>query len=120
MRFSRAAGILLILAGIVFWIVQRERRPRLDPPSLLAQVQQLNQLATVKYTVQKIVAMTEQKQPVGSESILLVMQASVHAGIDLAGMRSEDITMRGDGTVVLRLPSAKILSISIDEKETKV
>jgi Protein of unknown function (DUF4230) len=44
----------------------------------------------------------------------------VQAGIDLASLRPEDVTVRPDGIVVLRLPPAKILNVSIDEKETKV
>lgn len=84
------------------------------------QVQQLNQLATVKYTVQKVIGLEERKQPVGSETILLIIQASVQAGIDLASLQAQDVTLRSDGTVVLKLPPAKILNVSVDEKETKV
>jgi hypothetical protein len=114
-----AAFALLISIPIV-WIFKHESRPRIDPPSVLAQIQRLNQLATVKYTVQKVVGLTEQKKPVGSESILLIVQASVQAGIDLASLGPDDVKVRRDGTVVIRLPEAKILSVSVDEKETKV
>lgn len=118
---SRTAGIALVaVIAAIFWFSQRDRRPRLDSPSILLQVQQLNQLATVRFTIQKVVGLREQKQPVGSEAILLVMQASVQAGIDLASLRPDDIAVRSDGTVVLKLPPAKILNVSIDEKETKV
>lgn len=122
MRKSRvpsiALGLLIVFA--IFWLARRERRPSFDPPAILVQVQQLNQLATVKYTIQKVIGIKEQKEPVGSESILLIIQASAQAGIDLAGLRPDDVTIRSDGTVVLRLPAAKILNVSIDEKETKV
>jgi hypothetical protein len=74
----------------------------------------------VKYTIQKVVGLTEQKQPVGSESILLIVQASVQAGIDLASLGPDDVMVRPDGTVVVLLPAAKILHVSIDETETKV
>jgi hypothetical protein len=87
---------------------------------VVAQIQQLNQLATVKYTVQKIVGLREDTLPVGSESILLIMQATVQAGIDLAHLREQDVTFRDDGTVVLRLPPAQVLTVAVDEKETKV
>jgi hypothetical protein len=113
-------AIVLLIAIATFWMYKRVGRPRLDPPSVLAQVQRLNQLATVKYTIQKVVGLTEQKQPVGSESILLIIQASVLAGIDLASLHPEDIEVHRDGTVVVRLPPPKILTITIDEKETKV
>ena len=112
-------ALSVVIAFAVFWVFKRAA-PQIDPPSVLAQIQRLNQLATVKYTIQKVIGLTEQKQPVGSESILLIVQASVQAGIDLAGLRSDDVTVNKDGTVVVRLPAAKILNVSIDEKETKV
>src|SRR6185295_2205167 len=68
----------------------------------------------------KVVGLREQKQPLGSEAILLIIQASVQAGIDLASLHADDVTLRSDGTVVVRLPAAKILNVSIDESETKV
>ena len=113
-------ALALLISIAIIWISKREGRPRIDPPSVLAQVQRLNQLATVKYTIQKVIGLTEQKQPVGSESILLIVQASVEAGIDLASLRSGDVLVLSDGTVVVRLPAAKILNVAIDEKQTTV
>ena len=110
----------LLISVPIFWIIKRENRPRIDPPSVLSQIQRLNQLATVKYTIQKVVGLTEQKKPIGSESILLIVQASVQAGIDLASLGPDDVQVRADRTVVVRLPEAKILNVSIDEKATKV
>src|SRR5579862_89450 len=118
--FNFLSAIALLISIFIFWISKREGRPRIDPPYVLAQIQRLNQLATVKYTIQKVIGLTEQKQPVGSESILLIVQASVQAGIDLSSLRSDDVVVRPDGAVVLQLPAAKILNVSIDEKETKV
>lgn len=125
-KFSRrvpgalvAAGVLLVLTMI--WMArQGGRRPQVDLPSILLQVRQMNQLTTVRYTVQKVIGLTEQKQPVGSEAILLIVQARVEAGVDLAGLRQEDVTVRVDGTVVVRLPAAKVLNVTVDEAETKV
>jgi hypothetical protein len=122
MRKSRAFSFALGLLGVIaiFWSQRAAHRPSLDAPSILVQVQQLNQLTTVKHTIQKVIGIKEQKQPVGTESILLIVQASVQAGIDLASLRPDDVLIRSDGTVELRLPAAKILNVSIDEKETKV
>lgn len=121
-RTSRQVAIaaVLMIAVVVIWNWRQSPRPQLDPPSVLFRVQQLSQLATVKYTVQKVVGLREEKVPVGSESILLIMQANVEAGIDLASMHSDDVTVRPDGGVVLQLPQPRILNIVIDEKETKV
>jgi hypothetical protein len=113
-------GALILALGVVLWFAERRIRPQLDPPSVVAQVQQLNQLATVRYTIQKVIGIKEDKLPVGYESIILIMQASVQAGIDLTGMRGEDVTIRADRAIVLRLPPPQILNIAVDEKETKV
>jgi hypothetical protein len=122
MRSARLAiGFVLIAIGTSWWLVRRAPSARqLELPAILTQVRQLNQLASVKYTVQKVVGIREQKQPVGSESILLILQASVEAGVDLAALRPEDVSVGPDGGVVIRLPHAQILHIYVDEKETKV
>jgi Protein of unknown function (DUF4230) len=121
LRVRAAAGLLVLLSLIaIFLWTKRSSRPDLDPPTVLAQVQRLNQLATVKYTVQKVVSLTEHAQPVGAESILIVVQAHVRAGVDLANMRQENIRVERDGSVTVLLPPAQILEVSIDEKETKV
>jgi hypothetical protein len=120
-RRQRFALIAILLVALVFAF--RERRndgPDLDARSIVTQVRQLNQLATVRYTIQKVVGLTEQKQPVGAESILLVMQARVEAGIDLSSLREDQISRRPDGTVVVRLPDPRILNVAVDERETKV
>ena len=120
-RGPTVVGLILIAIGASWWLVRRAPPPPpLDPPAILTQVRQLNQLASVQYKVQKVVAIREQKQPVGSESILLILQASVEAGIDLAALRPEDVSVGPNGGIVIRLPQAQILHVSIDENQTKV
>ncbi len=124
-KTTRRVPVALIAAAVVvvltmIWMARQGGRPRVDPPSILLQVQQLNQLTTVRYTIQKVIGITEQKQPMGSEAILLIVQARVEAGVDLSGLRQEDLTVRGDGTVVVRLPAAKVFNVTVDEAETKV
>lgn len=117
----RRIAILLIVLVCVFFATRRwGRNSEVDHQAVVAQVRQLNQLATVRYTVQKVVGIREQKQPVGEESILLVMQARVEAGIDLSNLREQDVSQRDDGALVIRMPAAKILNVAVDEKETKV
>ena len=117
----KTIGLVLIAIGASWWLVRRAPpTPPLDPTAILTQVRQLNQLASVQHTVQKVVAIREQKQPVGSESILLILQASVEAGIDLAALRPEDISVGSHGGIVIRLPQAQILHVSVDDKQTKV
>jgi hypothetical protein len=118
---QRIALVVILLIALVFALRERRRSaPDLDARSVVTQVRQLNQLATVRYTIQKVVGLTEQKQPVGTESILLVMQARVEAGIDLSSLREDQISTRPDGTLVVRLPEPRVLNVAVDEGETKV
>jgi hypothetical protein len=109
--------VALFVAALIYW---RKDSSRLDPSNVLAQVQQLNQLTTVRYTVQRIVTLTEEKHPVGSESIVLIVQARVEAGVDLSSLRSKDIVKGKDGSFTVKLPPAQILNVAIDENQTKV
>lgn len=111
--------ILIAALAVIAFFYWRTEASRLERPNVLAQVQQLNQLTTVRYTVQRIVTVTEEKHPVGSESIVLIVQARVEAGVDLASLTTKDIVVKKD-SVTVSLPPAKILNVSIDENETKV
>ena len=119
---KRWHAVVLALAAAIAGFLIRQQVPRsaFSSPTILAQVQQLSQLTTVRYTVQKIVTLTEEKKPLGSESILLIVQARVEAGIDLSAIREQDIIVAPDGTVTIALPRPTILNAAIDEKDTKV
>lgn len=114
---KKSIAVAVLLLGAFVLLRQKEARP--DSAAVVAQIQRLNQLATVRYTVQKVIALREPKYPVGEESILLVLQARVEAGVDLAHLQKDQIQISRD-TVVVRLPPAQILNVSIDEAETKV
>src|SRR5436305_15010626 len=90
-RHFIVASLLVMVAAGLYW--RRAVRPP-EPAAVLAQVRELNQLTTVRYTVQKVVGLREEKQLLGSESILLILQARVEAGVDLASMRLGAVTLR--------------------------
>ncbi|MDQ6664203.1 MAG: DUF4230 domain-containing protein [Acidobacteriota bacterium] len=118
------AGLLALAVILVFFLVSRRGGllvSRLaDPPSLLREIKRLNELVTVKYTIQKVVGLTEQKIPLGSESILLIVQARVLGGVDLREMSDRDFEPLNKRKIMIRLPEPRILHIVFDEKETKV
>jgi hypothetical protein len=91
----------------------------IDPPAVVSQVRGLKKLVTVRYVVQKVVGLTEPRQPVGEESILLMVQGRVQAGVDLATITQYDVQVSGK-KIKIRLPHAQILDVAIDEKNTKV
>ena len=121
--FGIVAGVLL--AAIAFLssrTVTREASPArtLDAASVVHEIQRLNELVSVKYTVQKVVGLEEQKVPFGSEKLLLFVQAEVLAGIDLSMLAARDVKLLPAGRMQIALPAPKIVHIVIDDKQTKV
>lgn len=93
---------------------------RFDSQAVVTRVKQLNQLVTVKYSIQRVVGLREPKVPFGEESILLMVQGEALAGVDLATMKPRDVRYTGKRSVIVSLPPAKIFTAFLDEKQTKV
>jgi len=105
----------------VFFVDRRTLAVRtLDAPAVVREIQSLSELVSVKYTVQKVIGLEEKKTPVGSEKLLLIVQAEVLAGVDLAALSPGSIKIFPGGNINLALPPARIFHIVIDDKETKV
>jgi hypothetical protein len=114
------AGFLLA-AAVVFFINQRTLPIRtLDSPAIVRQIQGLSELVSVKYTVQKVVGLEEKKKPVGSEKLLLIVQAEVLAGVDLAELTPRSLQILPGENIKLALPPARIFHIVVDDNQTKV
>lgn len=112
---SSAALLFLLLkpGGPVF-------HKTLDAPAMLLEIKGLNELVSVRYTVQKVVGMNEEKSPLGSEKILLMVQGKVLAGVDLAALSARDVKMPQKNAAVIKLGAPRILEAFLDEKYTKV
>jgi uncharacterized protein DUF4230 len=118
----KIAALLLLLAFaslLVYTFVQNKAGQEIDPGAVVLQVQKLSQLVTVRYRIQRVVSMTEQKEPVGEDSILLMVEGEVQGGINLHNVTAADVTT-DQGTQTLTVPAAVILGASLDEKKTKV
>ena len=111
-----------IAFAVVFSAVERRTLPvrTLDGPAMVREIQGLSELVSVKYTVQKVVGLEEKKSPVGSEKLLLIVQAEVLAGVDLAALSPGSVKILPGGNVKLALPAPQIFHIVIDDKQTKV
>jgi hypothetical protein len=114
--------LLVLLIGLLLFIVLRPGGAfrKADPPAVVYEIRQLSELVSVRYLVQKVVALEDQKVPAGSEKILLIVQARVLGGLDLNQMQPGDVQARANGQWLVRLPPARILHVNIDDKETKV
>jgi len=112
---------VVVLSALLFRSHLRSlwRSELLSTPTVITQIKQLNQLATVRFSIQRVVGMTEPKIPVGEESILLIVQGDVQAGVDLADLRPEDVVL-SDRHARVRMPPPKVLTSYLDESQTKV
>jgi hypothetical protein len=90
-----------------------------DSPAVITQVKQLNELVTVRYSLERVVGLKEAREPLGEESILLMVEGEVLAGIDLGALKPGDCEVKS-GRVTLTLPAAKILHVGLNEKNVKV
>lgn len=126
LRWTAAGAIAGIILATVFFafetFVDRRALPvrTLDAPAVVREIQSLSELVSVKYTVQKVVGLEEKKTPVGAEKLLLIVQAEVLAGVDLAALSPGNVKVLPDGNIKIELPPARIFHIVIDDKETKV
>ena len=91
-----------------------------DAPAVLQEIQRLNELVTVKYSIQKVVGLKEEKVPFGSEQVLLMVQANVLGGVDLVALGTNDVRVTADSAVTVKLPTARVMHVYIDEQQTKV
>jgi hypothetical protein len=92
-------------------------------PVVVEGIQDLNQLATVRWKESVIITRksggTELEQLVSGEEVTVVAAGSVEAGVNLADLDQDDVQVSGE-TVTIRLPRPEILSVSLDEDETRV
>lgn len=120
LKFYFVSIVIIALAALALYyryVPQQAVVTRtVDVPALVQQIQRLNDLITVKYSIQKVIGLTEQKVPLGTEKVLMLVQAKVLAGVDLKEVTG---TATGDA-VTLRLPPPRIVEVFIDDKETKV
>src|SRR6476660_8469720 len=98
-----ALVILLVKSYIPLW-----PRRTASPATIITEVRKLNQLVTVQFSIQRVVGIREPKVPVGEESILLMVQGEVLAGVDLDRLRDRDVTYAGDRNVTVALPPARL------------
>jgi hypothetical protein len=94
-----------------------------DQPTVVRQIQQLQRLETVSYTMDKIIsgehANAYLPNFLAGDRLLLVVHGEVVGGIDLAGLAPSDVQIQGQ-KVSIHLPAAQVFSTRIDNARTKV
>jgi Protein of unknown function (DUF4230) len=132
------AGALLaaVVVGVVFWLATgiglwravigaREGRMIIhaDQPTVVRQIQQLQRLETVRYTMDKIIS-GERDDPylpkfLAGDRLLLVVHGEVIGGVDLNKLQAGDVSVHGR-KVTVHLPAAEILVTRLDSAKTRV
>jgi hypothetical protein len=117
-------ALLVLCTGYVLHEINLFRRNNqtqiLDTPAVLRQIQGLQELSTVKYHLERIVAVTDPGW-LGDERLVLIAHGVVKAGIDFSQVDAEDIRFdAAAGTVQMTLPPAKVLDVYLDERLTQV
>jgi Protein of unknown function (DUF4230) len=94
-----------------------------DQPTVVHQIQQLQRLETVSYSMDKIIS-GEHANPylpkfLAGDRLLLVVHGEVVGGINLATLEPGDVRVQGN-KVSIHLPTAEVFSTRLDNAKTKV
>jgi hypothetical protein len=130
------AVLTVVLIGGLVWLstglgllhllgILREGRTQInvDQPTVVHQIQQLQRLETVSYTMDKIISGEHGNaylpKFLAGDRLLLVVHGEVVGGINLAGLQPGDVQIQGQ-KVSIHLPAAEVLSTRIDNARTRV
>ncbi len=140
--FQWVAGILtgallaMLLLGVTLWTFAGfgllefgrmlrggEVHTNVDQATVIRQIQALQRLETVSYTMDKIIT-GEHENPVlpkflAGDRLLLVVHGEAIAGVDLAKLQPSDVVINGR-RISIHLPQGEILTVRLDNAKTKV
>ena len=109
-------GILILL-----FITIGCNKPPGSEKEILISLTEMSDLATVEYTVTKIIKANDNKTwfKIGNRKILMSCEAHIKAGVDLSNISNKDFTIDGN-EIKLQLPQPKVISLSIPAETIKV
>jgi hypothetical protein len=121
------AGFLVAMAVTAFggWLLFFRDSTRIDVsrPTVVQQIQQLQRLETVVYSMEKIVTGTQESKYLPrmlvGDRLLLIVHGEVTAGVDLGALDPSQLTIDGK-TVSIKLPEASVFSTRLDNQRTRV
>ena len=92
-------------------------------PTVVQQIQQLQRLETVVYSMEKIVTGSQESKylprMLAGERLLLIVHGDVTAGVDLGALDPSQLTIDGK-TVSIKLPEPSVFSTRLDNQRTRV
>jgi hypothetical protein len=130
------AILTVVLVGSVVWLatgtgllhlIAMARGGRtvinVDQPTVVRQIQRLQRLETVSYSMDKIISGAHENaylpKFLAGDRLLLVVHGEVVAGINLEALQPSNVAIQGQ-KVLLHLPAAEVFSTRIDNARTKV
>jgi len=130
-RGSVVVGFLLgfilasLIAGAAVWLFRRAGAPRIDTsrPTVVRQIQQLQRLETVVFSMDKIISGGWESRYLptflAGERLLLIVDGDVTAGVDLGRIAAANIVVSGQ-TIRMKIPDAEIFATRVDNDRTRV
>ncbi|MCI0352707.1 MAG: DUF4230 domain-containing protein [Acidobacteriales bacterium] len=111
------------LMGFLRSAIAGEKTINVSQPAVVRQIQQLERLETVAYTMEKLV-WGERDNPyipkfLIGDKLVLVVHGDVVAGVDLRNVSATDVNIQGR-TITVRLPEAELFSTRVDNEKTMV
>ncbi len=94
-----------------------------DPVTVIRQVRSLSRLETASYTVEKVITAESGQGTFAflfGDRLILVAHGQVIAGVDLGEMGEDDIVVAEGGTVVVTLPAAEVLVVTLDNQNSYI
>lgn len=120
---------LLLIALCVFLVLNRhlfdrsENNINLNGANVIVKIQQLGNLETTSYTIEKVVEAGKDgnqfQDLLFGDRILLIAHGNVTAGVNLYQITQDQVLVDGE-TLTINLPPPQILSSSLDNSKTRV
>src|SRR5262245_15868602 len=112
LKIAGAIILAILLCALSAYITYTITKPStvtiFGTAAVLKQVQQMNELVSVKYVIEKVVGMKDENF-FGKDQLLLIAHGIAKAGVRLDELKPEDVRVSAEGEVTLRLPKARIL-----------
>jgi len=135
--FVAGVALTVVVAGVLIWMYSGlglfsflrstmtggQARINVSQPTVVRQIQQLERLETVSYTMEKLI-WGERDNPyipkfLVGDRLVLVVHGEVVAGVDLRRVSSLDVNVQGRA-ITVRLPDAQLFSTRVDNERTQV
>ena len=99
---------------IIILVIGCSSKKEQQQTNAVRSIKEMGELATVEYTVTKIIKASDNKTwfKIGDRKILMTCEAVIKAGIDLSSVNENNFTINGKD-VSVTLPPPKVISLSI-------